>query len=190
VLKNSRAKLVFASDRRAVAGNYKYKCVSSKVVKRGEFIIAGAGSAFLDSVLQEHLSLPGIDDDTSVASYMFNTFLPIAIDTLRKFKIIHESENRLNVSSDMVDKDDDDGASFLIGVKGHLFEFTLDNHAVGLDEVPPPYAIGSGGSYALGSLITTANMKYTVKARLKMAIEAAAKLDPFVDNQIDFTVED
>lgn len=65
--------------------------------------------------------------------------------------------------------------NFLIGFKGKLYEILMDFQ---LNETLGNYtAIGSGASYALGSLHTSKDMMVTPRRRVEMALEAACEYD-------------
>jgi ATP-dependent protease HslVU (ClpYQ) peptidase subunit len=193
ILKNRSGKLLFASDRRVTAGNYAYPLPVPKTIQRDGIILAGAGCAFLDSTLVFTLPIPKKPDNLSIHEYMFCTFLPCTLHHLRKQKIIHPLENRLNVdplfTSGQIDPEDSYAATFVIGIAGQLFVMDFDSKSVALDIVGTPYAIGCGSQYALGSLKTTEHMKLTTKARLQIALRVTAELDPNCDSKIDFTQE-
>lgn len=64
--------------------------------------------------------------------------------------------------------------NFLIGFKGKLYEILVDFQ---MSEIASYTAVGSGSTYAFGSLHTTEQMKddFTPPMRIELALEAAAE---------------
>lgn len=191
VLKNKRGKLVFGSERRVI-NSHKYVLPIPKIVKRNGIIIGGAGGSFVCSLITTSLPIPAYNSAKSTQEYMFDSFLPSSLEFLREHKIIHPTENRVNIDPDLLGSDSEapDASVFLLGIKGSLYEFEIDSKYFYLDVVPTPYAIGCGGKFALGSLLTTSDMPISVNEKLKLALKATSHLDPNCDDNIDIMVED
>lgn len=64
--------------------------------------------------------------------------------------------------------------NYLIGYQGKLYEILVDFQINGMIEYS---AIGSGSSFAFGSLYTTGKTKLNPEQRIKMALEVAAEFD-------------
>jgi len=64
--------------------------------------------------------------------------------------------------------------NFLVGYKGKLYEILIDFQ---MSEIPEYEAIGSGASYALGSLYTTERANLSPRQRIALALRAACKFD-------------
>lgn len=64
--------------------------------------------------------------------------------------------------------------NYLIGYQRKLYEILVDFQ---MSEIPETTSIGSGSSYAMGSLYTTSRMKdeFTPEMRIQLALEAAAE---------------
>ena len=78
------------------------------------------------------------------------------------------------------------GCNFLIAYKKRLYEILIDFQ---MNEIEKYGSVGSGSSYALGSLYTTEDVdnfiEFDAESRVKLALDAAAKFDsctggPFV----------
>jgi ATP-dependent protease HslVU (ClpYQ) peptidase subunit len=79
-----------------------------------------------------------------------------------------------------IPEDDDSNAGFIIGVKGRVYEIDIsDFQCVEYEEV----SIGSGSSYAYGSLYTSIDLP--AKARVEKAIQAAINYSPTCKAPID-----
>ena len=75
---------------------------------------------------------------------------------------------------------EDDNAAFIVGVKGRVYEIDLsDFQCIEYEEV----CIGSGGSYAYGSLYSNKNNNPI--DRIHQAIEAAITYSPTCQGPID-----
>jgi 20S proteasome alpha/beta subunit len=83
-----------------------------------------------------------------------------------------------------IDISDDDkaAADFLVGVHGRLFNISTNDWQV--NEYDKYTAIGSGNSYAIGSLDTSYTWKDPIK-KIKTALESAIKNSPQCDYPID-----
>lgn len=76
--------------------------------------------------------------------------------------------------------DSDHAADFLIGANGMLFEFNTTDWSVA--EVKET-AIGSGGSFALGSLYTSKHL--LAEDRIDLAVQSAIQYSPTCQGPID-----
>lgn len=80
--------------------------------------------------------------------------------------------------------DAEHASDIVIGTQGRLFEFnTVDWSVAEVEET----AVGSGGSFALGSLYTTYTyiQHYSPEERIRLAIEAAITYSPTCQDPID-----
>jgi hypothetical protein len=78
---------------------------------------------------------------------------------------------------------DDTQSSFLIGIKGQLFEYEpLDGQMAVFDET----AIGAGAAFAFGSLFATRGMH--PEDRVRLAVAAACRYSPSCCGPIDVLV--
>lgn len=64
--------------------------------------------------------------------------------------------------------------NFIIGYKGHLYEIMVDFQ---LNEIAEYTAIGSGSSYAFGSLYTTGELDIEPFERIEYALNTAGEFD-------------
>ena len=137
-----------------------------KVKVKGDWIYGYAGSLG-NGQLFDLLDLPAVGEDD-------DPYRIIRIDIVEDLKSIIESYGS--------DKDEN-ATDFLIGCKGRLFEMsTEDWGVVEVSEV----AIGSGGSYALGSLHTTSQFEVaTPYYRIEQALNAAITYSPTCQGPID-----
>ena len=77
---------------------------------------------------------------------------------------------------------EDNGAEFLIGANGRLFEFSTSDW--GVVEVSETCA-GSGNQISLGSLYTTYTLDMDIEERIKYALEAAIEYSPTCQGPVD-----
>lgn len=126
-----------------------------KVFIKGPYLIGYAGSFRFGKVLQHSFLAP--KPQTEDLDRFFNT---VFVDALRGSC----EAAKIDPSSE------DDSSELLIGVKGRLFEFCNDWH---FGEDTHNYnSIGSGSSFAIGSLYSTGRVK-SEHARIKLALQAA-----------------
>lgn len=146
--------------------------VDPKIVRRGDYLFGYAGNTGVGQAVQYMFTFPPLKNKRDVSKHMIGTVVP----ALRQF---FRDENIT-----WTDKDDD-GCSLLFGVAGHVFEFdTADFQMVEYSEL----AVGSGASYALGSLYSTRKFK-DPRMRLRHAVEAAILYSPSCRGPIDYFVE-
>lgn len=188
-MKNKNGKLVFAADRRISSESMYFRSPTAKLLKKDNIIIGSAGDAFINKLVENSIQSPDLGKQT-VDEYMYNDFFPNLMETLKKQQIVHKDENRLNVDVTLTDDEESDStAIFLLAIEHKLYELQLTPKAIILNEVSTPFAIGSGGDFAMGSLVTTVGMKMSAVDRLKRAIQVASALCPSVGDGIDILSE-
>lgn len=151
-----------------------------KVFRVGKFVIGACGSARVLGLLQ-HAFLPPKPpkDPAKLDRFMHLEFVP----ALRACMAEHGAEKKENEITTL------DGAAFLVGVRGRLFQvesdYQVNSRAYGY------CAVGSGYQVALGALHAThpGNSGASVDApdRLLLALTAAAEHNPYV--RPPFTIE-
>lgn len=136
-----------------------------KVKIKGQWIYGYSGSLG-NGQLFDLLDLPPVGEDE-------DPFKILRLDIVEDLKSIIESHGS--------DKEDN-ATDFLIGCKGRLFELsTIDWGVVEVTEV----AIGSGGSFALGSLHTTYTYNIPIVERMELSLNAAITYSPTCQGPID-----
>ena len=134
-----------------------------KIFIRGDYIVGYAGSFRMGKVMEHVFSYPVPPENDDLDKFLNTIF----INQLRECL----EENKLDLDSDK------DSADLLVGVRGRLFDFNMDFH---FGEDAHDFAsIGSGSSYAMGSLYSTSTMKDQMK-RCKLALEAAQEFNSWV----------
>lgn len=151
-------------DRGASDGDSILSLSRPKIAKRGEYLVGFSGSMGIGQLIHI-IDLPAIG--TSNVEKVLRTHL---VKSLKSS--IEEFANPVS---------DDNSASFLIGVKGRIFEVdTSDWQVAEFAET----AVGSGSSIALGSLYTSNNYRSQEK-RVYKAIESACEISPTCRYPID-----
>lgn len=137
-----------------------------KVCKQGNWLYGFAGSLGNGQLL-DNITFP-------VLKKTDDPYKIIRFDIMPLIKNLIESHGS--------DKDDN-ATDYLIGTKGRLFELSTEDWGlVEIDEV----AIGSGGSFALGSLYTTSLFEAaTPYYRIEQALNAAITYSPTCQGPID-----
>lgn len=153
------------ADRAASDGEIIITMKRPKVNVNGKWIFAYSGSVGTGQLL-EFIDFPAIDKKADVYKL------------LRK-DIIKQLRSVINEDGD---DDKDNGAEFLIGANGRLFEFSSSDW--GVVEVEETSA-GSGNQISLGSLYTTYTLDMSIEDRVKIALEAAIKYSPNCQGPID-----
>ena len=142
-----------------------------KIVTRGEFLFGYSGNTGVGQAVQYGFTIPPLKNKKNVSEHMIGVVVP-AMRQFFKAKDITWSG----------DPKDDDGCSLLFGVAGRIYECdTADFQMVEYKEL----AIGSGGSYALGSLFSTRHIK-DPKIRLRYAVESAIEFSPSCRGPVDY----
>jgi ATP-dependent protease HslVU (ClpYQ) peptidase subunit len=187
VIKSHKGKLIFAGDRRVSSGDSYQIKVASKISKRNGIIMAGAGSAYVSTLIRNILQFPVPKKKCNVSDYMHNAFFDKLNELLRKKGFLRGSE--LHLPEEL-------STSILIGIRGQLFKIDLTNvSSVGfvlINEVNTPYAIGCGGRLALGSLLTweVEGIIREPEAKLRTALKVASQVSAGCDDNIDIVYED
>lgn len=183
-----KGKLYIAADRRiSWETSQIQECPSPKVVKRDGVIIAGAGDAYLLTLLTSCLSIP--NNETDIDTYMHHHFQK-AVKKLLIGQGFVDPHGLLRVPPDME-------LECVLAVQGILWSIAIVNaedvpnglSLVLIDKVNTPYATGSGGQLAWGSLLTTETMNMKPKERLQLALNVASRVDPGCDNKVDIEHE-
>ncbi len=145
-----------------------------KIVTRGEFLFGYSGNTGVGQAVQYGFTIPPLKNKKNISQHMISVVVP----AMRQFF----KESDITWSGD---PKEDDGCTLLFGVAGRIYECdTADFQMVEYKEL----AIGSGGSYALGSLYSTKHIK-DPKIRLRYAVEAAIEFSPSCRGPIDYFYE-
>jgi ATP-dependent protease HslVU (ClpYQ) peptidase subunit len=157
---------VYIGADRGVSDDYTIlTSVTPKVFVKGEWIFAYSGSLGTGQLMQ-FISFPEVEDQ--------DPFLLLRLDIMEALK------GSIEAFGNPVPEH---AAEFLIGCKGRLFEFsTEDWNVLELTET----ALGSGGSFALGSLHTTSQYEMALPIyRIECALNAAITLSPSCQGPMD-----
>jgi ATP-dependent protease HslVU (ClpYQ) peptidase subunit len=128
-----------------------------KIVKVGDYVIAGAGTSALVDVFQTDVQLPAVTVDTTTGlfKFLYSTFIP----ELR----------RLHAECGYTPKESD-GFEFLLGVKNQLFyiagDYSIIRSDIGI------YGLGTGSNYAIGAVSAGASPKEAVKIATKLDVNS------------------
>ena len=136
--------------------------IEPKVFIQGDYIIGYSGSFRFGKVVEYSCQLPK-PDYKDIHKFMNTQF----VNAVRE----SAEENKLENSEEK------DSAELLIGLHGRIFELNSDWH-IG-EDLNNFNAIGSGSSFALGSLFSTKRMK-NYRSRVQLALEASSSFSPYV----------
>lgn len=138
-----------------------------KIFERGSYLIGYAGNSGIGQAVVHNFEFPPLGKSTHIDRHMSTVFIP----KLRSFI----TDNNIKLS-----ENDDDSAGFVVGIKGRVYEIDMsDFQCIEYNEV----AIGSGSSYAYGSLYSTND--YEPLDRIRQSIEAAILYSPTCQGPID-----
>jgi len=141
-----------------------------KIFDIGSYLIGYAGNSGIGQTVVHNFHFPAIKL-TNIYKHMTTVFIP----QLRSF--IKDNDIK-------IPENDDDNASFIVGVKGRVYEIDLsDFQCIEYNEV----SIGSGSSYAYGSLYSTKD--YEPQDRIRQGIEAAILYSPSCQYPIDILIK-
>ena len=153
------------ADRSASDDNTIITMCRPKVGVDSKWIYAYAGSVGVGQLI-EFVEFPTLDKKADV-------YKVLRLNIIKQLKsLVAEHSN----------DDDDNGAEFLIGANGRLFEFSSSDW--GVVEVSETCA-GSGNQIALGSLYTTYTLDMDTEERIKYALEAAIEYSPTCQGPVD-----
>jgi ATP-dependent protease HslVU (ClpYQ) peptidase subunit len=136
-----------------------------KVTQHGDFLIGYSGSLGVGQ-LMEFITYPKVTKTMDI-------YKTIRIDIVEQIKALYESHGR-----DI----EDNATDWLIGCKGRLFEFSSSDWGVAELEED---SIGTGSTFALGSLYTSKHIEYTPIERINYALNAAIELSPTCSLPVD-----
>lgn len=160
-----------AADRGASDDSVMLVSEDSKIIKRAGYLIGYAGNYGLGQLVQHGVVLPR-PPRSNLLRFMRTDF----------HKSVHSALKRFDYS--LTYQHEDSQTDFLIGVRGHLFEYEpLSGQVAPFSET----AIGAGGEIALGSLFSTRGQK-DLKKRVTLAAQAACAYSVSCALPIDYEV--
>lgn len=192
IVRDDKGKLHLAGDRRISWGYHKAQVmVRPKVMKRDGLLLAGTGVSAICTEVVALFPIPEVSPTIDVEIYINEIFIPNLMNFLHDKHYMHPVERRLHYKEELLRHGVEEwfGALILIGIKGQVFELTVDNDVIAADLVDAPTAAGCGGELALGSLLTTEKTKMPAKKRLITALTVAASVSPGCDHNIDIVSE-
>lgn len=170
-------RIVFGCDSLGSNSRTKRTRKDGKVFLKGDMIIGCCGTFRLMNIIEFSFKQPSYrnfstnvrnfyDGEDLVMRYMCTVFIS-------ELKKCFKENGFLRTKTDDIDK----GGQLLIGFQNRIFEIGSDFQVAEFHE---NYAsIGSGYSFAMGSLSTTVDMEITVEDRICKALESAEKFDLF-----------
>lgn len=186
VLRNEQGKLVFAGDRRLSWDMSKAQVAPRpKITKRKGLLFAGTGVSFLCDLITDVIAIPDYDTTTvDPFLYIHNVLLPEIHKLLNEKGLLDKDIIKMH--------NKELEAAIIIGMKGQLFELSLDDTGILVDAIDTPHTHGCGGKYALGVLkyLEKINSPLTTEEKLRTALEVASLISPGCDANIDILVED
>lgn len=153
--------VVIAGDSAGVGGGVTQPRLDAKVFTNGPYVIGHTSSFRMGQILRYAFEAPAPpDDEEGLHAFMCTDFINGVRQGLKEGGWASKNDEQ------------EEGGSFLIGVRGRLFEIGED-YQVG--ELADGYtAVGCGAEIALGALHATHNAGLSLRARAIAALEAAA----------------
>ena len=153
--------VVIAGDSAGVGGCVTQPRLDAKVFTNGPYVIGYTSSFRMGQILRYAVKAPiPPEGEDGLHAFMCTSFINSVREGLKEGG--WASKNN----------DQEEGGSFLVGVRGRLFEIEGD-YQVG--ELADGYAaVGYGAEIALGALHATRDAGMTMEARVITALEAAA----------------
>jgi len=155
-----KGNVYIGGDSAGVAGQQIIARKDEKVFKNGEFIIGFTSSFRMGQLLRYKFTPPEIKEGQDLFEYMVKDFV-------EEVRICFKTGGYTS----MINTNNERGGTFLIGVRGRLFEIDCD-FQVG-ENLCGFASVGCGESYALGAL--DVNTKLKPKDRIIQALETASK---------------
>jgi hypothetical protein len=130
-----------------------------KVFENGPYIMGFTTSFRMGQLLRYSLKTPEPDGD--LERFMATTFVDCVRDCLKEGGWMQKDSER------------EQGGEFLVGVRGRLFECSLDFQIA--EDLDGYTAVGAGFEIALGALHATSRTRMAPQKRLRTALEAAER---------------
>ena len=160
-------KVYIGADSATTSGSRRIIRKNPKAIKRGEFVIGGAGVSVINNVMAHVTTIPPFYENQDSIDYLMNTFIPL-------FRTAIKEMGQMTVKDGV----ETTGNNFLIGFRGHLFRIGTDFSV--LEPVDNFESVGSGGHYALGVLYATADSDMKPEERINQALKCASYFDSHV----------
>jgi ATP-dependent protease HslVU (ClpYQ) peptidase subunit len=136
---------LIAAESLIVAGDQKFMATGmDKVVEKGEFVFAFAGDAIAGDIALHSWNMPKIPRGVNLDKFMMTDILPSLKQAYADYGYDPAPKTADN------DPKAEAGFDALLCVKGKIYQ--IDNDFSWVRDDRGIYGIGSGGSYALGSL--------------------------------------
>lgn len=190
-------KIMIATDRRVSWDFGQAQTMSiPKLVKRDGVIMAGTGSAYLCDIILHSLDLSD-RKDMSVYDFM-NEFFYNRLKKLFIRKGFHDEHQRLVLPADV-------SVEVVLAIDHLLFSICVSNPEesnpysnsaslqglIDVVQLSLPYGTGCGGQWAWGAIEGLKDVKdLSLKEKVIIAMNVAAKYSPGCDNNIDIEIED
>lgn len=165
--------VIIGGDAAGVQGHDLRVRADGKVFQLGEFAMGFTTSFRMGQLLRYALDPPA-PDTWDLDRFMATTFVDAVRACLTAGGWMGKDQGR------------DDGGDFLVGVRGQLYrvasDFQIGRTSIGYD------AVGSGSSYATGSLHTSHRLVGDPRTRVRLALEAARDNSASVAGPFTFAV--
>ena len=162
-----KGRVYMGADSAASNTSFSRPRVDRKVFHNGPYLMGYTTSFRMGQLLQHALKVPAPPFDAdALHGFMVTDFVNAMRTCFQEGGWLKQTEGR------------DKGGTFLVGVQGRLFVIESD---LQVGEYTDSFAaVGSGDSYALGSLHTTATSDDGPRRRITKALDAAASFNPYV----------
>ena len=164
---------LIAAESLIVGADQKFMATGmDKVVEKGEYVLAFAGDAIAGDIALHSWNAPKVPKGTNLDKFMMTDILPSLKQAYADYGY--------DPAPKSADNDPKDGAGFdaLVCIKGKIYQ--IDNDFSWVRDDRGIYGIGSGGSYALGSLaratLSPTNTR-TAANEARKAIEVSISFD-------------
>ena len=151
-----------------VSGSHTRITGKPKVLRKGEFLLGGAGHVRGNQLFKYSLFLPNPCEGEDSYSYLINTVTVKMRQVFRVHGFLREEEKQQRAANN----------SFILIYRGEIYkigsDFSVNN------PLEDYFAVGSGEHFALGSLYSTEKTNLDPETRIKIALDAASKYDGFV----------
>ena len=155
-------KIVLGGDRQSTAEDgTKITRLDSKVFEKQNILFGVSESHKINQVIRYNLIIP--ERTVPVLEYMSTVFINSIYNLL------------CNNNCTLYKNNQSCGVEMIIGIEGQLFAVDQDYHII--QQIMPFYAIGSGRSFASGSMLALENYKHlTPEERIEISLTVTSKL--------------
>lgn len=164
-------RVLMGGDRAGSNNSITHNVLHPKVFRKKQFVFGYTSSFRFGQLIEHTLDVGGVDPELDPHEFLVETLIPRLRQILK------------DAGYAKIENNEESGGSVLVAYKKRLFQiqddFSVLEHQDGYD------AVGSGSYFAIGSLYTSRQQGTPADQAVKLALQAAARHNPFVREPFD-----